>query len=239
MDKKLISLNELQLYVKSRGNSKNERVKTFLNNVFEIGFSLKYIDIFPMDDFEYGDLLVLDYEFLYKEYLKFLEKKETYDDILFYIAENEYANFYELISYDLKDLKNFTSLFKTRKQLLEARKQLLEENPFEEKKQTSSDKIIDLEDIPEAKKDEEDNQDELSNLHINEKRPIYMESALIDGLMGSSPYIPPERLEEKVLKHFGININFFMNSNIYARIRIEEHLKNIKQIRKDVGSIFS
>ena len=32
MDKKLISLNELQLYVKSRGNSKNERVKTFLNN---------------------------------------------------------------------------------------------------------------------------------------------------------------------------------------------------------------
>ena len=232
MDKKLISLNELQLYVKSRGNSKNERVKTFLNNVFEMGFSYKYLDIFPMEDFEYGDLLVLDYEFLYKEYLKFLEKKETYDDILFYIAENEYANFYELINYAFKDLKNFTSFFKTRKQKLE-------ENSFEESKQTSSDKIIDLEDITETKKDEEDNQDELSNLSINEKRPEYMESALIDGLMGSSPYIPPERIEEKVLRHFGINVNDLLEANIYARIRIEEHLKNIKQIREDIGSIFS
>ena len=185
-----------------------------------------------MEDFEYGDLLVLDYQFLYKEYLKFLEKKETYDDILFYIAENEYANFYELISYGLKDLKNFTSFFKTRKQKLE-------ENPFEETKQTSSDKIIDLEDIPETKKDEEDNQDELSNLHINEKRPVYMESALIDGLMGSSPYIPPERLEEKVFKHFGININDLLDSNIYARIRIEEHLKNIKKVQVNIGTLFT
>ena len=232
MDKKLISLNELQLYVKSRGNSKNERVKTFLNNVFEMGFSYKYLDIFPMEDFEYGDLLILDYEFLYKEYLKFLEKKETYDDILFYIAENEYANFYEFINYAFKDLKNFTSFFQTRKQKLE-------ENSIEESKQTSSDKIINLEDISETKKDDDDNQEELSNLHVNEKRPIYMESALIDGLMGSSPYIPPERLEEKVLKHFGININDVLDANIYARIRIEEHLKNIKQIRENVGSIFS
>ena len=87
MDKKFITLNELQHYVNFKGKNKNEKVKTFLNNVFEIGFSLKYSDIFSMEDFEYGDLLVLDYEFLYNEYLKFLNKNETYDDVLFYIAE--------------------------------------------------------------------------------------------------------------------------------------------------------
>ena len=51
MDKKFITLNELQLYVNSKGNSKNEKVKKFLNNVFEIGYSLKYSDIFSMEDF--------------------------------------------------------------------------------------------------------------------------------------------------------------------------------------------
>ena len=75
MDKKFITLNELQHYVNFKGKNKNEKVKTFLNNVFEIGFSLKYSDIFSMEDFEYGDLLVLDYEFLYNEYLKFRRRK--------------------------------------------------------------------------------------------------------------------------------------------------------------------
>ena len=128
-------------------------------------------------------------------------------------------------------MKNFTSFFQTRKELLG-------ENPFEETKQLSSDEIIDLEDISETKKDDEDNQDELSNLSVNEKRPVYMESALIDGLMGNSPYIPPERLEEKVFKHFGIKINDLLGSNIYARIRIEEHLINIKKVQVNIGSLF-
>ena len=74
MDKNLITLYELQLYIKSWGNSNNEKVKTFLDNVFQMGISSRYDDIFPMQEFEYGDLLILDQEFIYNEYLKFLEK---------------------------------------------------------------------------------------------------------------------------------------------------------------------
>ena len=73
MDKNLITLDELQLYVTSQGNTNNDKVKTFLNEVFQMGFSMKYDlyqiknyfpqmefsikyrDIFPMHDFEYGD----------------------------------------------------------------------------------------------------------------------------------------------------------------------------------------
>ena len=95
MDKNLITLYELQLYIKSWGNSNNERVKTFLDNVFQMGISLRYDDIFPMEEFEYGDLLILDQEFIYNEYLKFLERNELVDDVLFHIAENEYPNFYD------------------------------------------------------------------------------------------------------------------------------------------------
>ena len=54
-----------------------------------------------MEDFEYGDLLVLDYEFLYNEYLKFLNKNELMMTF-FYIAEFEYANFYEKIQFTFK-----------------------------------------------------------------------------------------------------------------------------------------
>ena len=71
--------------------AKMKKVKIFLENVFQMGFSFKYSDDFFDEEFEYGDLLILDYEFIFKEYLKFLEKNETYDDVLLYIAEFEYA----------------------------------------------------------------------------------------------------------------------------------------------------
>ena len=119
MDKNLITLYELQLYVKSWGNSNNDKVKIFLENVFQMGISSRYDDIFPMTEFEYGDLLILDQEFIYKEYLKFLEKNEIFDDVLFYIAENEYQNFYEQIKYAFKPLEDITKHFKTRKKLIE------------------------------------------------------------------------------------------------------------------------
>ena len=119
MDKNLITLYELQLYIKSWGNSNNEKVKTFLDNVFQMGISLRYDDIFPMEEFEYGDLLILDQEFIYNEYLKFLEKNELVDDVLFHIAENEYPNFYEQIKYAFKPLEDITKHFKTRKKLIE------------------------------------------------------------------------------------------------------------------------
>ena len=82
MRKDLISLYELQLHVKSGGNSNNERVRTFLNEVFKIGFTNNVSDIFPMNDFLYGDFLILDKEFLYKEYLDFLKDNEEIDDVL-------------------------------------------------------------------------------------------------------------------------------------------------------------
>ena len=115
MDKSLITLHELQLYIKSRGNSKNDRVKFFLENVFQIGLTKKYDDIFPMKEFEYGDLLALDQEFIYDEYLKFLEKNEIYDDVLFFIAENEYPNFYKEIKYAFKPLEDILTHLKHEK----------------------------------------------------------------------------------------------------------------------------
>ena len=65
MDRNFITLYELQLYVKSWGNSNNDRVKIFLENVFQIGLTKRHYDIFPMEEFEYGDFLALDEKFLY------------------------------------------------------------------------------------------------------------------------------------------------------------------------------
>ena len=233
MDKRFITLNELQLYVNSKGNSKNEKVKKFLNNVFEIGFSLTYSDIFSMDDFEYGDLLVLDFEFLYKEYLKFLDKSEIYDDVLFYIAEFEYANFYEKIQFTLKNIKNFTSHFKTRKQLIQEEKERKREAELrkkeEEKRKKNLDKL-------------ENNIGEI-NHSIDIEAKIadlnYPEQAFVDAMrFMMNPSTPPETFEEKVFRLMDLKINDVLHVNIFARIRIEEHLKNIKKIKNDVGTVF-
>ena len=117
MDKNLITLYELQLYVKSWGNSKNERVKTFLNNVFEIGFTrIRFDDIFPMSEFEYGDFLKLDEQFLYKEYLNFLNSNESIDDVLFYIAEKDYNSFQNLCDEFAPTNSHLRNLFETRKE---------------------------------------------------------------------------------------------------------------------------
>ena len=51
-------------------------------------------------------------------------------------------------------------------------------------------------------------------------------------------YTPPETFEEKVLRKMEVNINKDLQANLYARIRIEEHLKDIIKTRKDIGSIF-
>ena len=233
MDKKFITLNELQLYVNSKGNSKNEKVKKFLNNVFEIGFSLKYSDIFSMEDFEYGDLLVLDFEFLYKEYLKFLDKNEIYDDVLFYIAEFEYTNFYEKIQFTLKNIKNFTSHFKTRKQLIQEEKERKREAELrkkeEEKRKKNLDKL-------------ENNIGEI-NHSIDIEAKIadlnYPEQAFVDAMrFMMNPSTPPESFEEKVFRLMDVKINDVLPVNIFARIRIEEHLKNIKKIKNDIGTVF-
>ena len=238
MDKKLISLNELQLYLKSRDNSKNERVKTFLNNVFEIGFSLKYLDIFPMEEFEYGDLLVLDCEFLYKEYLKFLEKNETYDDTLFYIAENQYANFYEKIQYSLKNLDNFKSHFKTRKQLIKEEKQRKRREEIRKIKDEFRKKFTELISKFNARKI---NNNESGTISNNENTRMNEELSMMMSYSYSPReiYTPPETFEEKMFRQMEIKINDDLEVSIFARRRIEEHLKNIKKIREDVGDILN
>ena len=236
MDKNLITLNELQRYIKSKGESENEKVKIFLNNVFEIGFKLRYRDIFPMEDFECGDLLNLDYKFLYKEYLKFLEKNETYDDTLFYIAENQYANFYEKIQYSFKNLDNFKSLFKTRKQLIKEEKQRKRREEIRKIKDEFRKKFTELVSKFNTRKKNNNKSETISN---NKKK---MNEEL--SMMMNYSYSPREifthmeTFEEKIFKQMEIKINDDLEVNIYARIRIEEHLKNIKQIREDVGSVF-
>ncbi len=238
MDKKFITLNELQLYVNSKGNSKNEKVKKFLNNVFEIGFSLTYSDIFSMDDFEYGDLLVLDFEFLYKEYLKFLDKSEIYDDVLFYIAEFEYANFYEKIQYTLKNIQNFTSHFKTRKQLIEEEIERKRQAELRKKEEEERKKNLDkLENNTSEISHYIDLEAKIANLNNPEKA---LDKDVVDAMrFMMNPSTPPESFEEKVFRLMDVKINDVLPVNIFARIRIEEHLKNIKKIRKNIGSVLN
>jgi len=116
MRKDLISLYELQLHVKSGGNSNNERVRTFLNEVFKIGFTNNVSDIFPMDDFLYGDFLILDKEFIYKEYLDFLKDNEEIDDVLYYIAENDSERFNALCIPSVQNIDNINQIYKTKKE---------------------------------------------------------------------------------------------------------------------------
>ena len=228
MDKNLITLDELQLYVTSQGNTNNDRVKTFLNNVFQMGFSFKYRDIFPMNEFEYGDLLVLDRAFIYKEYLKFLEINESYDDVLFHVAENQYVNFHEQIYYELKQIDNFTSHFKTRKQLIE-----------EEIERKRQEEIERKEEEERRKKLSEENLSKESDF-VNEQIDVEMHEASMmmnwDGILSKTPI---ETFEEKVFRQMEININESLQENIYARIRIDEHLKDIKKLRNDFGVLFS
>ena len=120
MDRNLITLYELQLYVKSWGNSNNDRVKIFLENVFQIGLSKRYDDVFPMKEFEYGDLLVLDQEFMYKEYVNFLSSNENIDDVLFHIAENDYDKFQNICNDFAPKISDLRNLFEKEKSMKNA-----------------------------------------------------------------------------------------------------------------------
>ena len=238
MDKNLITLYELQLYIKSWGNSNNERVKTFLNNVFQMGISLRYDDIFPMEEFEYGDLLILDQEFIYNEYLKFLEKNELVDDVLFHIAENEYPNFYEQIKYAFKPLEDITKHFKTRKKLIEEEIERKKQEEIKKRKLQQEIKKI----IREVNKN--NNKKESSSVSFSkevdsmENREMSMMIDAASYFPNRDLYTPPKTFEEKVLRKMEVNINNDLQANLYARIRIEEHLKDIIKTRKDIGSIF-
>ena len=238
MDRNLITLYELQLYVKSWGNSNNDRVKIFLENVFQIGLSKRYDDVFPMEEFEYGGLLILDQEFIYNEYLKFLEKNELVDDVLFHIAENEYPNFYEQIKYAFKPLEDITKHFKTRKKMIEEEIERKKQEEIKKRKLQQENKKI----IREVNKN--NNKKESSSVSFS-KEVDSMENREMSMMIDASSYFPnrdlytpPETFEEKVLRKMEVNINKDLQANLYARIRIEEHLKDIIKTRKDIGSIF-
>ena len=236
MDRKLISLNELKLYVKSKGKNKNKKVETFLNNVFEIGFSFKYSDIFSMQDFEYGDLLVLNYEFLYEEYLKFLGKNETHDDVLFYIAEFEYANFYENIQYTLKNIRDFTSYFKTRKQLIEEEKEKKRQEEIRRKEEEDRRKKL-IEGLNENKEIESEPLPISENRIMNEEASMMMDFS--SYFSRKEDLIPPETIQEKIFRLLDVRINDALPVNIFARSRIEEHLINISSVKKKIGNVFN
>ena len=237
MDKNLVTLYELQLYVKSWGNSNNDRVKIFLDNVFQIGISRKYDDIFPMEEFEYGDLLMLDQEFIYNEYLKFLEKNEVFDDVLFHIAESEYPNFYEQIKYAFKPLQDIQTHFKTRKKLIEEEAERKRQEEIEQKKHEELMKKL-VEEYK-NKDDDEENKSTSYNREIYANERIEMNQIDLNSFFpGGDIYTPPETFEERVRRQMGTNINKDLQANIYARIRIEEHLKDINKVRSDIGKVF-
>ena len=116
MRKNLINLYELKLHVKSLSNIDNERVRAFLDEVFKIGFTNHVSDIFPMDDFLYGDFLMLDKELLYKEFLEFLKDNEEIDDVLYYIAENNYEKFNSICSPSVQNIDDIKKIYKTKKE---------------------------------------------------------------------------------------------------------------------------
>ena len=239
MDKNLITLYELQLYVKSWGNSNNDKVKIFLENVFQMGISSRYDDIFPMTEFEYGDLLILDQEFIYKEYLKFLEKNEIFDDVLFYIAENEYQNFYEQIKYAFKPLEDITKHFKTRKKLIEEEIERKRQEEIEQKKHEELMKKL-REEIQNESENEEYKSTSFKR-EINASESMEMSDMIdLNSFFPSGDiYTPPETFEEKLQRKMGVNINKDLQANIYARIRIEEHLKEINKLKSTLTNIFS
>ena len=65
------------------------------------------------------------------------------------------------------------------------------------------------------------------------------EASMMMNLEGILSRTPIETFEEKVFRQMEININHSLQENIYARMRIEEHLKDIKKLRNDVGVLFS
>ena len=82
-----------------------------------------------MDDFLYGDFLMLDKELLYKEYLEFLKDNEEVDDILYYIAENNYEKFNSICLPSVQNIDDINKIYKTTRETDE-------ETNISQKKQT-------------------------------------------------------------------------------------------------------
>ena len=258
MHKNLINLYELQLHIKSLSNIDNERVKAFLDEVFKIGFTNHVSDIFPMDDFLYGDFLMLDKELLYKEFLEFLKNNEEIDDVLYYIAENKYDKFNSICSPSVQDIDDINQIYKTKKETDEESNITTEESynmhldetdhNFEMHNTTSPEYELDEnkgflnEDFIKVIKDKKERKDFLNEYFY---RRIREEKELdeINNIENQSNHKSESEnityIHTDILDKMEINTNDHLKYNVYARMRIENYLNDISKLRNKISSVFS
>ena len=262
MRKDLISLYELQLHVKSWGNSNNERVRTFLKEVFKIGFTNQVSDIFTMDEFLYGDFLILDKEFLYKEYMEFLKDNEEIDDVLYYIAENNFDGFNDLCMPLVQNIIDISKTFRTKKQTDEEEEfsiQMSDMSNLEERDYNTDEfSMSSFSEEPNYEIDKEKsflNRDfirllraqkgkkEFSNEYFIRLLREQKELDEVNYIQYQSDYIPEPLkiidIHTDILEKMEINTNEHLKYNVYARMRIEDYVSEISTLRDKISSVFS
>jgi len=258
MHKNLINLYELQLHVKSLSNIDNERVRAFLDEVFKIGFTNHVSDIFPMDDFLYGDFLMLDKEILYKEFMEFLKNNEEIDDVLYFIAENNYEKFNSICSPSVQNIDDIYKIYKTKKEIDEESNITTEESynmhldetdhNFEMHNTTSPEYKLDEnkgflnEDFVRLIKNKKDKKDFLNEYfyrQIREQKELDEINNIESQSNDKSEPVNVTFIHKDILEKMEINTNDNLKYNVYARMRIEEYVNEIGTLRNTLSSVFS
>ena len=250
MRKNLINLYELQLHVKSLSNIDNERVRDFLNEVFKIGFTNHVSDIFPMDDFLYGDFLMLDKELLYKEFLEFLKDNEEIDNVLYYIAENNYEKYNSICLPSVQNIDDINKIYKTTKEIdeesnisteetdhsFEMHNTILPEYEQDENKGFLNEDFIKL---IKDKKERKDFLNEYFYRKIREEKELDEVNNIENLSNDKSEPVNITYLHKDILENMEINTNDHLRYNVYARMRIEEYVNEIGTLRNTLSCVFS
>ena len=250
MRKNLINLYELQLHVKSLSNIDNERVRAFLDEVFKIGFTNHVSDIFPMDDFLYGDFLMLDKELLYKEFLEFLKDNEEIDNVLYYIAENNYEKFNSICLPSVQNIDDINKIYKTTKEIdeelnittketdhsFEMHNTILPEYEQDENKGFLNEDFIKL---IKDKKERKDFLNEYFYRKIREEKELDEVNNIENLSNDKSEPVNITYLHKDILENMEINTNDHLKYNVYARMRIEEYVNEIGTLRNTLSCVFS
>ena len=250
MRKNLINLYELQLHVKSLSNIDNERVRDFLNEVFKIGFTNHVSDIFPMDDFLYGDFLMLDKELLYKEFLEFLKDNEEIDNVLYYIAENNYEKFNSICLPSVQNIDDINKIYKTTKEIdeelnittketdhsFEMHNTILPEYEQDKNKGFLNEDFIKL---IKDKKERKDFLNEYFYRKIREEKELDEVNNIENLSNDKSEPVNITYLHKDILENMEINTNDHLKYNVYARMRIEEYVNEIGTLRNTLSSVFA
>ena len=250
MHKNLISLYELQLHVKSLSNIDNERVRAFLDEVFKIGFTNHVSDIFPMDDFLYGDFLMLDKELLYKEFLEFLKDNEEIDNVLYYIAEENYKKFNSLCLPSVQNIDDIKKIYKTKKETDEESNISKEEtdHSFEMYSQISPEYELDEykgflnEDFIKLIREKKEREDFFNDYYYRktkEEKELDEINNIENQSNEKSEPFNITYLHKDILEKMEINTNDHLKYNVYARMRIEQYLNEIGTLRNKLNSVFS